>query len=165
MMVQHSILIDFSDKSSLSNWTVIDDAVMGGRSSGNIYIDSEGNAVFEGYISLENNGGFSSVRYQTETIDISGYNFFILYLRGDGQRYQFRIKDNQYDRHSYITYIETNGAWQKIKIPFSELQPSYRGIMLAEDNFKGNQIEEIGFLAGNKKAEKFKLTIDKIELF
>ena len=39
-------------------WQVIDDGVMGGRSKGNFAINEEGNAVFEGTVSLDNNGGF-----------------------------------------------------------------------------------------------------------
>jgi hypothetical protein len=37
---------------------------MGGESSSTFQIASEGHGVFEGNISLDNNGGFSSVRYR-----------------------------------------------------------------------------------------------------
>lgn len=42
---------------------------MGGKSSGDFYINESGNGVFEGFVSLANNGGFSSVRYR-ETFQI-----------------------------------------------------------------------------------------------
>ena len=57
------MLYNFSQNSSRSDWQVVDDVVMGGRSDGGFYIDENGNGVFEGKVSLENNGGFSSVRH------------------------------------------------------------------------------------------------------
>ena len=45
---------------------------MGGRSDGNFNLNKEGFAVFHGEVSLENNGGFSSLRYQFPEKDISG---------------------------------------------------------------------------------------------
>ena len=42
-------------------WRSINDGVMGGLSSGGMRLE-DGIAVFSGTLSLENNGGFSSVR-------------------------------------------------------------------------------------------------------
>ena len=42
---------------------------MGGRSNDKFKIDSDGNGLFSGDVSLENNGGFSSVHYQFEKIN------------------------------------------------------------------------------------------------
>ena len=41
---------------------------------------------------------------------------------------------------------------------------SFRGYRLDIPNFKGQQMEEIAFLIGNKKEESFKLLIDSIIL-
>ena len=38
------------------------------------------------------------------------------------------------------------------------------GVRLNMNNFPAQQMEEIAFLIGNKKAESFRLEIDKIEL-
>ena len=43
---EHTI-VDFSNKSKLYNWRVVNDAVMGGKSSSSISIDTNGNAVFK----------------------------------------------------------------------------------------------------------------------
>ena len=61
--MEAKILYDFSDKSSLRYWSVIDDGVMGGRSRGRLQIENNDTGLFSGKISLENNGGFSSIRY------------------------------------------------------------------------------------------------------
>ena len=99
------ILFDFNKNSNLTNWAVVDDGVMGGRSIGQFNLSSDGNAVFHGDVSLENNGGFSSVRFQFSQLDISGRSKIIIRLKGDGKRYQFRAKSNKYDRHSYIYHF------------------------------------------------------------
>ena len=58
------IIFDFNKQSDLKNWIIIDDVVMGGKSSGSFELSAQGHGVFKGSISLDNNGGFSSVRYQ-----------------------------------------------------------------------------------------------------
>ncbi len=158
------IIFDFNTHSNLSNWVILDDVVMGGKSNGTFKLDDNGYGVFEGSISLENNGGFSSLRYQPNTIDISKYKKIKLHIKGDGKRYQFRIKSNKYNRYTYTTYFQTSFEWQTIEIVLSELTPTFRGRKLNLPNFSGNRLEEIGFLIGNKKNESFKLMLDKIEL-
>ena len=66
-----TIIYDFNKDSSRSDWRIINDGVMGGESQGKFYIDTEGNGIFEGTISLENNGGFSSVRYGFDKINVN----------------------------------------------------------------------------------------------
>ena len=56
-----------------------------------------GTALFTGKVSLENNGGFSSVRYNTGKTDVEGYVTLGLYLKGDGKKYQLRIRENNDD--------------------------------------------------------------------
>lgn len=164
MMVNNFTLFDFNNNSNLSNWTVIDDGVMGGRSNGNFKINDDGFGMFYGKVSLENNGGFSSVRYRFETINAKSYNKVVLHLKGDGKRYQFRVKSNKNDRHSYIYYFQSSINWETIEIPLKEMYPTFRGQKLRMPNFKGEAMEEIAFLIANSKAEDFQLEIDKIEL-
>ena len=57
------------------------------------------------------------------------------------------------------------GDWEIIEIPLKDFYPSFRGRKLNFHNFSSKNIEEIGFLIGNKVNENFKLAIDKIELF
>ena len=163
-MMNALILFDFNQESNLSQWQVVDDIVMGGRSNSLLMLNKEGNAVFKGNISLENSGGFSSIRYSFDQIKTNTYSKFVLYIKGDGKKYQFRIKENNQDDYSYISYFQTNNDWQKIEIPFNGMYASFRGRKLDMENFTGQQIEQISFLFGNKKAEDFQLEIDKIEI-
>ena len=158
------IIFNFNKSSDIKNWIVIDDVVMGGKSSGSFKLNSDGYGVFLGDISLENNGGFSSVRYRFEKILINKSTKISVRIKGDGKKYQFRIKSNSGDYYSYISSFSTTGEWQEIEIPLKDMYPSFRGRKLDQPNFSNDAIEEITFLIGNKNKEKFQLLIDKIEL-
>lgn len=158
------IIFDFKKNSNIEGWRIVDDVVMGGRSSGSFKLSPEGFGQFEGNISLENNGGFSSVRYQFEKLKVNETGIIIIRLKGDGKNYQFRIKDKSSTYYSYIASFRTSGEWQEIEIQLKDMYPSFRGRKLDLPNFSHEYIEEIVFLIGNKTPEKFKLLIDKIEL-
>ena len=165
IVTMSSILIfDFNTQSNIQDWIITDDIVMGGESSGTFKLDEDGFGVFSGTVSLENNGGFSSIRYRFEKLKVKNSTKIKIKLRGDGKKYQFRIKTNSNDYYSYISTFSTTGAWQEIEIPLKEMYPSFRGRKLNQPNFDNDYIQEIGILIGNKKDENFKLILDKIEL-
>jgi hypothetical protein len=159
-----AVIFDFNKKSNVEDWVIVDDGVMGGRSKGNFKLSKDGFGVFEGKISLENNGGFSSLRYKFPKIETKEYSKVVLKLKGDSKQYQFRVKTNSGDYYSYITTFSTSGKWQEIEIPLKDMYPGYRGRKLDQPNFSGDYIEEIMFLIGNKKEENFKLLLDNLEL-
>ena len=165
LVFQSSMLIfQFNSDSNIDNWRILDDVVMGGRSSGEFKLNDQGIGEYSGDVSLENNGGFSSLRYYFDSVNSKDYNKFKLKIKGDGKTYQFRVKDRRYNRYSYIYKFETSGEWQTIEIPFSAMYASFRGYRLDIPNFKGDQMQEIAFLIGNKKKESFKLLIESISL-
>ena len=158
------IIFNFNKNSSISNWIVVDDVVMGGKSSGNFQLNKDGKGVFSGKISLDNNGGFSSLRYGFNKLNIEKFKSIVLKIKGDGKNYQFRIKHKSSDYASYITSFSSSGEWQEIEIPLNSMYPSFRGRKLDEPNFFHKSIEEVTFLIANKKNEEFIILIDKIEL-
>ncbi|MFT7336382.1 MAG: NADH dehydrogenase [ubiquinone] 1 alpha subcomplex assembly factor 1 [Porticoccaceae bacterium] len=164
ILANRQIIFDFNKNADIQAWKIIDDAVMGGMSSGSFKLNPDGQGVFEGTVSLENNGGFSMVRYSFDKMKVNNNNKIIIKLKGDGKNYELRIKDNSSNYYSYIRPFTTSREWQEIEIPLKDMYPSFRGRKLDLPNFSKNHIEEIVFLIGNKKPEKFKLLIDKIEL-
>lgn len=163
-IMQSTIIFDFNKNAGLSGWNVVDDEVMGGRSAGTFAMNAEGHGVFYGGVSLENNGGFSSIRYDRQRMLVDKFSRFIIRLHGDGKNYQFRVKTNSSDYYSYVFSFSTKAGWQNIEIPFNKMSPAFRGRQLDKPNYPGKSFEQLGFLIGNKKAEKFTLMIDKIEL-
>ena len=158
------MIYDFNKNSDIQSWIIVDDVVMGGRSSGSFQLSPDGFGVFEGHISLENNGGFSSVRYQFDRINVAEHEKVIIRLKGDGKNYQFRIKDDSGKYYSYISTFSTSGKWEEVEIKLNQMSPSFRGRKLDQPDFSHDHIEEIAILIGNKQTEKFKLLIDKIYL-
>jgi len=155
-------LFNFNKNSDLNNWIVVNDVVMGGVSFGNFTLNEYGNGLYTGAVSLENNGGFSSLRYRFNTINLKGYTKVILKLKGDGKTYYIRVKSTINERHSYKMSIETTHDWQHIEIILAEMFPNFRGKTLTLPNYPADTIEEFAFLVANKKAEKFQLEIDSI---
>lgn len=158
------VLFDFNLKSNIDNWRVVDDGVMGGISSSQFFVDAKGNGVFKGNVSLENNGGFCSVQHYPKPISVKEKKVFSIRLKGDGKKYQFRVKSKRTDYYSYIYVFQTTTDWQTIEIPITELYASFRGRTIDIPNYDGESLEEIAFLIGNKKNEDFQLMIDKIEV-
>ncbi len=159
-----TILFNFDKTNDLSDWYVVDDVVMGGRSDGNLEINAAGHGVYHGDVSLKNNGGFSSIRHRFAEVDVSAFTVCKIRLKGDGKQYQFRTKPDQYDRHSYVYNFETSGDWETVEIPLAELYPTFRGRRLDMNNFPGEKMEEIAILISNKRAESFELVLDWVGL-
>jgi hypothetical protein len=158
------ILFNSKKHANLSQWQVVNDEVMGGLSQAGFLINQDGYGEFSGHVSLENNGGFSSVKYHLNQIDVDGFHSIQLKLKGDTKRYQLRIKTSKKDRHSYVSYFETSGEWQTIEFPLTEFYPTYRGRDLQLSKYPGKILEELGFLIANKKTQDFKLEIEQIRL-
>lgn len=158
------VLFDFNLKSNIDNWKIVDDGVMGGYSSSKFFVDASGNGVFKGTVSLENNGGFCSVQHYPKPVSLKEKKIFSIRLKGDGKKYQFRVKSKRSNYYSYIYVFQTTSDWQTIEIPINELYASFRGRTIDIPNYDRTSLEEIAFLVGNKKNETFQLLIDKIEV-
>ena len=157
-------LFDFSKGISIKNWSIVNDDVMGGISNSKFQLSNSGNGIFQGNVSTENNGGFASVRYTMDEVNIEEATAVKIKIKGDGKDYQFRIKNKTSDYFSYITTFSTSGEWQIIELPLNDFYASFRGRKLDLPNFNKKVIEQIAFLIANGTDETFKLEIDKIEV-
>ena len=63
-------IFDFNNTSNINSWRIVNDVVMGGKSSSTITINNEGHGQFSGIVSTENNGGFSSVRHILKPVSV-----------------------------------------------------------------------------------------------
>ncbi|OUV70063.1 MAG: CIA30 family protein [Flavobacteriales bacterium TMED123] len=155
-------IFDFGSDLNLKNWYIVNDDVMGGASNATLTINNSGHGVFSGKISLKNNGGFASTQHNFKKINVSKGNTINIVLKGDKKIYQFRIKENIYDYHSYVYNFITSGKWEVISINLKDMYPSYRGRKLNDKNFSGKQINQLSILISNKVEENFSLLIDKL---
>ena len=119
-------VVDFD--SGATAWRSVDDSVMGGVSASRMRIDGDV-AVFEGELSLENNGGFASVRSGPLRTDLTGSAGVRVRVLGDGNKYQLRIRtDGAFDGPSYqITFHTKAEKWMEVDLPYSEFIAAFRG--------------------------------------
>jgi len=164
LFTSSQVLFDFNIDSSLSEWTIVNDGVMGGISKSEMIINKDGNAQFSGSVSLDYNGGFASVRYNPNKIDVSSAEAIVIRCKGVPNRYQIRTKSSSKERHSYIQYINVTEEWQEIEIAMKEMYPQFRGYELDMPNYPKIDLEEFAILIANKRYEDFQLEIDWIRL-
>lgn len=160
-------LFDFSGPDSHAGWDAVNDGVMGGRSRGGPAPDQRA-LHFSGNLSLENNGGFSSIRHDLD-LDLSGFAGLRLRVRGDGRTYQVRLQTgSRYVGRpvSYIGLVETRaGEWIDVDVPFDSLRAGFRGRRLDGYTFDPAAIERIGLLLADKQPGSFSLHVKWIEAY
>lgn len=158
-------VLQFDGGEGEPRWVAVNDGVMGGLSEGGAAIRG-GSLHFTGTLSLENNGGFSSVRTRDWRRDLSGCDAIVLRVRGDGRTYQLRLSTDARFRDSPISYqagfATVAGTWTEVRVPFSTLVPGWRGRTLDGPPFDPAKVEEMGLLIGDKRAGEFRLEVDWI---
>ena len=158
------VLFDFKKDGDATGWMIEDDGVMGGVSEGRFRVNDDGYGEFTGNVSLENNGGFSSVQWNFDPMDVSGFTKFLVRVRGDGKRYSLLTEAAPGDRHYYQAEFQTGTDWQTIEIPFASMEPHFRGDKLDQPNFSGKTATQVRFMIANGKVESFRLEIDEVRL-
>ncbi|MCL4179448.1 MAG: CIA30 family protein [Verrucomicrobia bacterium] len=155
------VLFDFSQVTHAPVWQIVNDDVMGGVSSSRFQIVN-GAAVFQGEVSLENNGGFASVRTLPARHDLSGSDAFLLRVRGDGRRYKFTVRMSpRFDSAVYqMEFQTTTGEWMEHRLPLEDFVPTWRGRVLSgEPPLDPARIASVGFLISDKQQGPFRLEI------
>lgn len=125
------IIFDFSQSANslTQTWGALDDVVMGGASASSLQLQAD-SALFTGYVSTANSGGFASVRTRNfePPLDLTGFNGVELHVKGDGQRYKFLVRDeDSWDSLAYAYSFDTIAdEWISVQIPFNQLIPVFR---------------------------------------
>ena len=157
-----------SDKEKI-DWRVVDDGVMGGLSKGKLSISDKGILKFSGKLSLENNGGFSSIRTDKVELDLSDSTGLVARVRGDGRTYQMRLTSDARYRGMEISFMAEfatkKDKWTEVKVPFSEFTGSWRGRSLPDEKFNPADVRRLGFLLADKNPGDFELEVDWIHAF
>jgi hypothetical protein len=159
------VLFDFSTDSVIADWQVVNDGVMGGLSRSSFQI-ANGLAIFHGVVSLENNGGFASVRSQPGRFNLIGCDAFFVRARGDGRSYKFTARTSlSFDSAIYQRVFKTRkDDWQEYHLPMSEFVPTFRGRVLSDQPpLNPKQIASVGFLISERQAGAFRLEIASIK--
>jgi hypothetical protein len=157
-----SLLFDFGPDSEA--WFSVDDNVMGGISSGLGRIQEDGTLLFSGTMSLENNGGFSSIRSPYNPIDLSDSDGLLIRVLGDGKIYRMRIWSTATGGDiAYNSFFETqDGQWVTVYIPFETMVATFRGFQTGSGPLDPGTISSVGFMLSDKQPGEFALEVDWI---
>ena len=145
-------------------WYVVNDSVMGGVSNSQVTQTQE-SLLFTGNVSLDNNGGFASIRTELNT-QSQNTKAIVLRVKGDGQTYQLRLRTTNYlDGAAYTHSFKTvKNEWVDINFAPSDFTLTYRGRVLEQQPIIDfDDIKQLGFMIAGKQEGKFKLEVGKIE--
>ena len=159
------LLFNFSTEQAIDDWMSINDVVMGGVSSGRLVATGNDTVAFTGLVSLENGGGFASVRSRPREHDLRGYSGLELRIRGDDRRYKINLKtDIRADGILYRAIFETReGEWQTLRLPFGEFLPTLRGRVVPEaPPLDLSCVTSLGLMISDRQAGPFRLEITLI---
>ncbi len=163
-------VVEFDPKEVKSmGWQVVDDGVMGGLSKGRLKVSEEGILNFSGKLSLENNGGFSSLRTKDVKLDLSAAKGLALRVKGDGRTYQVRLGSDARFRGMEVSFMAEftteKGKWIGVQLPFKKFEGSFRGMKLKKEVLNSADIRRVGLLLGDKKQGDFELEVDWIRIY
>lgn len=144
-------------------WLVINDDVMGGMSTSEMLWTRQG-LRFQGRLSLDNNGGFSSAR-RLLTDAPAGADRVRLEVRGDGRDYQLRLRlDQRLDGVTWSAGFKTTDEWQALEIPLDAFEPVYRGNRVPSAGpAVAGRISQVGVLIADRREGNFRLDIRRLE--
>jgi monofunctional biosynthetic peptidoglycan transglycosylase len=158
-------IMNFEALTPSTDWVTVNDDVMGGISSSSWKV-ADGTAVFAGDLSLENNGGFASVRSRQVDMDFSAAEGIALRVRGDGRRYKLTLRTaERFDSPLYQAPFETtDGEWQEHRLLWKDFVPSFRGrVLQGEPPVDPAQLKAMGILVSDKQEGTFRLEVDWIK--
>nr|WP_241664478.1 CIA30 family protein [Ningiella ruwaisensis] len=167
LMKESVLTINFVDNNELDNWIIVNDTVMGGRSSASIALEKN-SLAFSGDLSLENNGGFASIRRVYEPLAWQDKAVFVITVKGDGRTYQFRLRTNRFaDGVAYVANFDTKkGEEQTYRFLAQDFTPQFRGRVVSNaPALAFSEVQQLGFMLADKSPGDFLLLIKRIEQY
>ena len=124
------IIDDFehTNQSTMDNWDLVEDGVMGGVSRGNAeWSQHQGKSCLRlsGNVSTKNNGGFIQVRRGIDRVlaqTASEYVGIELLVAGNNEAYNLHLKQKGlfFPWQSFRATFTAKQEWQTIRLPFEE---------------------------------------------
>ena len=158
-------LFDFADAASATGWATQNDTVMGGVSQ-STSTWANGQLVFQGTLSLENNGGFTSL---VSPIDEQlgeravGASAIVIDALGDGKTYVLQLRGN--DETRFIQRFATvAGAQQKYVLPIDKFEAvtSFLDPVANAAPIELANIRQLALYLLDKQAGQFELSVTSI---
>ena len=160
------ILFDFSGPEAVSRWQIVNDGVMGGRSTSRVISAGDKEILFQGNLSLENNGGFASMRSRPTRLDLKAGDTIVLRAKGDGRKYTFNLYVPQRRMaFSYRVEFQTvAGEWIDVKLPLDRFVATSFGRVVRGASLNPGQVNSVGILLGDKRPGSFEILLESISV-
>ena len=160
------VLLEFDNPASIRNWRAVNDGVMGGRSVGRYRLTDKNMLEFFGYLSLENNGGFASIRLPSGDFKFKQGESVILRVKGGGRTYNMNLyAQRNLGGYSFRQSFKTTAnKLIEVKLPVDQFVATWRGRVFPKQELNPSQIAGLGILLGDKKQGKFSLQIESISI-
>jgi monofunctional biosynthetic peptidoglycan transglycosylase len=160
-------LFEFSGPDAAQRWQAVNDGVMGGVSDGRFRITDDKTLEFFGTLSLENNGGFASVRTKPADLDIKAGDAIAVRVKGDGREYVLNLYTKS--RRMAFSYRAplptTKDQWRDVEIPLADFIPTAFGRRVqGMGPVEPDQINGLGFMLSDKKPGKFKMQVEWVRV-
>jgi len=158
-------LFDFTGADAAKDWQPVNDGVMGGVSEGKFKITDTKTMEFFGTLSLENNGGFASVRTRARKLDLEQGDTLIAKVKGDGREYSLNLYLNKpLIAFSYRATVPTKkDEWIEVKVSLDKFEATSFGRVVKDAGaVKPDEVNALGFMLSDKKSGPFKLEVESI---
>ena len=160
-------LMDFTGAGAVKEWQAVNDGVMGGVSEGKFQITDKKTLEFFGTLSLENNGGFASVRTKAKKLGLENGDAVVVKVRGDGREYSLNLYlDKPLMAFSYRATVQTKeDEWIEVKVPLDKFEATSFGRVVKDAGaVKPEEVDALGFMLADKKAGAFKMEIEWVKV-
>lgn len=160
-------LFTFSSADTVVAWSATDDRVMGGISRSRMRFYAGGYALFEGVMSLEQNGGFASVRAAVKPPPLAGVTHYVVEVRGDGKRYKLSMRTaGRFDAVSYqSTFATVADTWTTVAIAVNTFVATFRGRRVIDaPPLDAAKVNQVGLMIADGQDGPFQLAVRRISV-
>ena len=148
--------MDFTNPTTMRDCWIVNDGVMGGVSQSALRQDTQG-MYFEGLVSLENNGGFASMRSSVQFPP--GTQVLELLAKGDGKQYKLVLRTAIAPRATYAADFIAEPSWQTYQFNVNQFKPTFRGQAVNAPALSFADVIEFGILISNNQAGRFTIQL------
>ena len=163
------LTLDFG-KGQVTSWRALNDGVMGGRSIGVVQYDRK-SMTWAGTVSLENNGGFSSVRSEWGERDLSAFGAMTLRCRtttGEPDTFTLTMETSEqwWMPYAYASFSPSE-EWGEVVLDVSDFgwsQAQMGDLRSVTPSKEWSDILRVGLMKYDGTAQAFDLEVASIAL-
>ncbi|MFW2332390.1 CIA30 family protein [Ilumatobacter sp.] len=159
-------LTDFDDDRA-GGWVVVDDGVMGGRSSG--IVEFSGSEMrFTGEL-ITRGGGFTSIRLPLDGQELANTDRIVMRVRADDRDDGLTLEDDgrssrrAISHRADLAFDQPTDDWTTVSLPHGALEPTVFGQPVDADPFDPDRATEFGIIIADGADGTFALSVDWID--